>query len=316
MSHQKIKRAKNFNRKKTLENNRAQIVVGWQFKTSASGSGGFERYLDYTQRQSATDVWQDYGLEKLAQYAKFVDYTQRATATRTEDRAANATFDDRRDSLTVAAEKTLRQNLRTAQKNGSPLWQGYISFSTKWLIEQHVYDPATGRVNQGVLRNAVRQSMRQLLRQEQFNQTAFWWGDIQFDTNHIHIHLGLSETHSSRPIRHGRRVGKLQQKSLTQFKSNVTRRIPQLTHSAERSEERLLQKVIGQHKREVVTQVALGSHQLKIIERALPAEQKWWRASQINRPEMREADRQTRQFLRAALDGLPEYQDCPKRSAR
>ena len=162
MSHQKIKRTKNFDHQKPVENNRAQIVVGWQFKTSTTASGGFARYLDYTQRQTATDSRQDYSLEQPTQYMKFVDYTQRASAIRPEGKASNATFDDRRDSLTADAERALRENLRTAQKNGSPLWQGYISFSTKWLIEQHVYAPTTGRVNQGVLRNAVRQSMRQL----------------------------------------------------------------------------------------------------------------------------------------------------------
>ncbi|TYA96914.1 hypothetical protein FXE12_12010 [Lactobacillus sp. SL9-6] len=171
-----------------MENNQAVVVAGWKFKIGAAISKKYTGFLDYTQRKSAINIKPDQiseaNLKPQQRFDRFIDYTQRATATRVSDQNANATFNQQADFLTPNKEKKLRQNFNSAQRNGSPLWQGYVSFSTQWLAENNIYDRKTGEVNQNLLRQAVRQGMRQLLTREKFGKSAFWWGNIQFDTNH------------------------------------------------------------------------------------------------------------------------------------
>lgn len=313
MGHEKIKRPKNFSKLKPLENNQAAVVAGWKFKIGAATSKKYTGFLDYTQRKSAINIKPDQiseaNLKPQQRFDRFINYTQRATATRVSDQNANATFNQQEDFLTPDKEKRLRQNLNSAQRNGSPLWQGYVSFSTQWLVENNIYDRKTGEVNQNLLRQAVRQGMRQLLTHEKFGKSAFWWGNIQFDTNHIHVHLGLAETKSTRPVQAGQRRGRLEQKSMEKFKSVVTRQIEQLGQSQTLAEQKTLQKVIGKRKKTILNQVELSAEQLHAIEQALPVDQKKWTTRFANTPQMTAAVIVTREYIHQALKQLPEYHE-------
>lgn len=310
MGHKKIKRAKNYERVKPLQNNKAMVVAGWQFRVSQqTAEGGYGRYLNYTQRQSAAEPSADYSTSQTVKYNQFIDYTQRATATNYDNQNSNPTFTATQDFLGSTDEKRLRAQLDLAQKNGSPLWQGYISFSTQWLAEQSVYDVQTGRVNQAMIKTSIRDGMKRLLAQEKFGETVFWWGDIQFDTNHIHAHVGMSEVESSRVLRpDGERQARLQRKSMEGFKSVVTHSLISLSHQQNRASNQLLQEVISQRKTELVHGLNFEERKLKEIEQALPPNQKLWRASQASRSEMREVDQLTRRYLETMLKNLPEYQ--------
>lgn len=309
MSHKKITRAKNFDQLKPLENNRAAIVAGWQF--SLSTTTAFGGFLDYTQRKSALDLKHDGGETVAEKYRfdKFIDYTQRATAARPNAKEKNATFDVKNDSLSPSGEAKLRRNLQEAQKNGSPLWQGYVSFSTKWLAENQVYDLETGAVRQDILRIAVRRAMSNLRSTENLNHTAFWWGNVQFDANHIHVHIGLAETTSSRPLFNGQRLGKLKADSMTNFKSVVANQIKTLGQSREREEEKMLQKVIGKRKKTVIQQFSLTDTQLHQIEKALPLDQKKWSTRFSYLPQMSDALLLTQDFVQQELHKLPAYRE-------
>ncbi|MHA6973674.1 MobP2 family relaxase [Levilactobacillus brevis] len=313
MGHEKIKRPKNFSKLKPLENNQAAVVAGWKFKIGAATSKKYTGFLDYTQRKSAINIKPDQiseaNLKPQQRFDRFIDYTQRATATRVSDQNANATFNQQADFLTPNKEKKLRQNLNSAQRNGSPLWQGYVSFSTQWLAENNIYDRKTGEVNQNLLRQAVRRGMRQLLTREKFGKSAFWWGNIQFDTNHIHVHLGLAETKSTRSVQAGQRRGRLEQKSMEQFKSVVTHQIEQVGQSQTLAEQKTLQKVIGKRKKTILNQVELSAAQLHAIEQALPVDQKKWTTRFANTPQMTAAVIVTREYIHQALKQLPEYHE-------
>lgn len=313
MGHEKIKRPKNFSKLKPLENNQAAVVVGWKFDLGKSSTTAYDGFLDYTQRKSAINIKPDQtgeaNLKPQERFDQFIDYTQRATATRVSDQNTNATFNQQDDFLTSKKEDDLRQNLNAAQKNGSPLWQGYVSFSTQWLAENNMYDRQSGEVDQALLREAMRQGMGQLLTREKFGESAFWWGNIQFDTNHIHVHLGLAETTSQRPNLNGQPKGSFEQSSMQQFKSVVTHQIEQLGRSPKLEAQKTLQKVIGKRKKTILNQVELSPEQLHAIEQALPVDQKKWTTRFANTPQMTAAVIVTREYIHQALKQLPEYHE-------
>ncbi|WP_047021465.1 relaxase MobL [Levilactobacillus brevis] len=104
----KIKRPKNFDPIKPMENNQAAIVSGWKFNSPGSGYNG---YLDYTSRQQAVD--QD-------GYHDLLDYTSRKTAVRLDGKnpgsAYSPTFTTQADYLSPKQMRTLQKKLATAEK--------------------------------------------------------------------------------------------------------------------------------------------------------------------------------------------------------
>ena len=53
---------------------------------------------------------------------------------------------------------------------------------------------ADGSVNQKAIKTAVMNAMPDYLKAEGLdNPQTFWWGDIHLNTNHVHVHLAISQ---------------------------------------------------------------------------------------------------------------------------
>ena len=266
------------------------------------------------------------GVATRLPYQKFIDYTARNTATELDqgDEVAKhkqqqltPTFDQRTDHLTVAETDQLRQKLDTAQANKGVLWAGVISFSTQYLIDNHLYDPKTEACDQQKIKAAVRHSMGPLLKANGLAEKGFWWGDIQFNTNHIHVHLGISEL-SPRPDRIGYRDGKrvakearrkFTQPSIRSIKSHIFQDLIALERPQAKTRKLNLEKRLGVQRASLRQQLrqTVGEQQLQALFASLPADKKRWRY-RSNARDMAKPKQIASALVNQYLQDNPEFQ--------
>lgn len=174
------------------------------------------------------------------------------------------------------------------------LWQGVVSFNPDFLERAKLYDPETGVVNQRAIKRAVQKAIPEMLKQEELNvPETFWWADVHLNTNHVHVHIGISQTKNTRPLKFGEPKGRFQTKSLKKIKSIVHREVED---KVSRKQDINLEKKIDELKKDVVDQLKENlqqQHQQKILEQiwhALPKykDKRRWRASN-NSYDFREA---------------------------
>nr|WP_262340044.1 MobP2 family relaxase [Lactiplantibacillus plantarum] len=267
------------------------------------------------------------GVATRLPYQKFIDYTARNTATeldqgdevaKPKQQQLTPTFDQRTDHLTVAETDQLRQKLDTAQANKGVLWAGVLSFSTQYLIDNHLYDPKTEACDQQKIKAAVRHSMGPLLKANGLAEKGFWWGDIQFNTNHIHVHLGISELSPRLDIigyRDGKRVTKEARRKFTQpsirsIKSHIYQNLIALERPQAKTRKLNLEKRLGIQRASLRQQLsqAVGEQQLQALFASLPADKKRWRY-RSNARDMANPKQIAAALVNQYLQGNPEYQD-------
>lgn len=266
------------------------------------------------------------GVATRLPYQKFIDYTARNTATeldqgdevaKPKQQQLTPTFDQRTDHLTVAETDQLRQKLDTAQANKGVLWAGVISFSTQYLIDNHLYDPKTEACDQQKIKAAVRHSMGPLLKANGLAEKGFWWGDIQFNTNHIHVHLGISEL-SPRPDRIGYRDGKrvakearrkFTQPSIRSIKSHIFQDLITLERPQAKTRKLNLEKRLGVQRASLRQQLrqTVGEQQLQALFASLPADKKRWRY-RSNARDMAKPKQIASALVNQYLQDNPEFQ--------
>lgn len=266
------------------------------------------------------------GVATRLPYQKFIDYTARNTATeldqgdevaKPKQQQLTPTFDQRTDHLTVAETDQLRQKLDTAQANKGVLWAGVISFSTQYLIDNHLYDPKTEACDQQKIKAAVRHSMGPLLKANGLAEKGFWWGDIQFNTNHIHVHLGISEL-SPRPDRIGYRDGKrvakearrkFTQPSIRSIKSHIFQDLIALERPQAKTRKLNLEKRLGVQRASLRQQLrqTVGEQQLQALFASLPADKKRWRY-RSNARDMAKPKQIASALVNQYLQDNPEFQ--------
>ncbi|EFK80315.1 hypothetical protein HMPREF9269_1114 [Ligilactobacillus salivarius ACS-116-V-Col5a] len=263
------------------------------------------QYLDYSEREGAVDLLNDFDLETGESniqhdvdenLAGYLGYTDRKAATKLEDGLTGVypTFTQDSLNLTHKQHHELADKIIEAQKNKSMLWQGVVSFNPDFLERAKLYDPETGVVNQRAIKRAVQKAIPEMLKQEELNvPETFWWADVHLNTNHVHVHIGISQTKNTRPLKFGEPKGRFQTKSLKKIKSIVHREVED---KVSRKQDINLEKKIDELKKDVVDQLKENlqqQHQQKILEQiwhALPKykDKRRWRASN-NSYDFREA---------------------------
>lgn len=208
------------------------------------------RYVDYTNREEATEVENELALDNQRQttedlteeqvqaiydqvpeqdlsFKDYIDYMNRSYATENQNEEVTAIFTQETNYLEREKVSQLKEKLQEAYRNESLLWQGVISFDNAFLAEQGLYNLETHQVDQTALKQVMRETIPQLIKAEGLSETAFWWGNIHLNTDNIHIHFGLSELESNRdkiyyePRQQWEYRGNFKQKSLNQVKSTV-----------------------------------------------------------------------------------------------
>lgn len=301
------------------------------------------KYLDYTERENAVapvpedenelkrkeNRQQDPDLPK--NFKGYLGYTDRKAATRMEDDLSESekgdypTFTNSSFELTEEQHQQLVENLKTAQKNKAMLWAGVISFSPDFLEKSGLIDPATGKVNQRAIKAAVMNAMPSYLNQEGLNNDeTFWWGDIHLNTNHVHVHLSISQLHNTRPTKdNGEPVGLFHTKSIRRLKSGIH---GELENQLSRNRMIHLEKAIDEQRKAMLQKIEIASQNhsnsylqqmLQAIYQSLPEykDKRRWRASNHSR-EFKEAHDLTDKLVSHLLqtDLKADYDEFKKTS--
>lgn len=215
----------------TKEGNRSPDIIYSQTFHVAQA-----KYLGYTERKNAINPEHDFELENNPRndpiqidpdekFAGYIGYMDRKAATKLEygvDEHRYPTFT--RESLNIddKQHQHLLDDLNLAQKNKTMLWAGVVSFSPEFIRETGLYDEKTKTVNQRAIKLAIQRAMPDFLASEELdNDQTFWWGDVHLNTDHVHVHLAISQRENTRPLKNGEPVGMFHTKSLRKLKTIV-----------------------------------------------------------------------------------------------
>ncbi|MCW1929576.1 MobP2 family relaxase [Bhargavaea beijingensis] len=183
--------------------NSPAVVIKSKFQAGSSGGSSFNNYLEYIDR--AETKTKDNG------YESYQDYMSNEEKT-------TGIFTNAKDILSDDEKKAYKEVFKTAQENGSVLWQDVISFDNEWLKEMGVLYEGGG-IDEKKLKEATRSSVNEMLKSEQLLDSAVWTAAIHYNTDNIHIHVATVQ------INDFRERGKRMPKSISKMKSTVANRI-------------------------------------------------------------------------------------------
>lgn len=171
-----------------MSNVNAGLVLVTEF--CAADDSTFSTYIDYIDRDEATrkEHIKEFTIEALledGERAGYLDYMD-------DPEKLGGLFTKEKDSLSADEKAALKDEFKTAQENGSLMWQSVISFDNKWLAEMGVYDKETGVLNEQLIKTMVRASVGEMLEKENLSN-ATWSASMHFNTDNIHIHVATCE---------------------------------------------------------------------------------------------------------------------------
>lgn len=109
-------------------------------------------------------------------------------------------FGDDTNHFTSDEKEVMKEAFNKGQENGSVLWGNVYSFDNEFLKKHKLYDEETGFLNEIKIKEAVRSSIRTMLKEEKIDSSAVWCGEIHYDTDNIHVHTSIVEMKNTRPI--------------------------------------------------------------------------------------------------------------------
>lgn len=214
-------------------------------KFIASGSKTFSTYINYMDRNEAmrTAAFNKYN---AVDYDGYNDYM-------TNPIKSDGLFTQNRDSLNTLQREHLKNLFKTAQDNGSVMWQNVISFDNSFLASQGIYNMNTQELNQQELRTAIRAGMDKLLEKEGLDNSAVWSASIHLNTDNIHVHVATVEPNPTRPYKKiidphtnkttQERKGYIKKSSYEIFKSTVANTLLNRNQSLERLSQLIREKL-------------------------------------------------------------------------
>lgn len=153
------------------------VVVVTKF--CRSGSSAFSSYINYIDRDEAVRT------EHSSQYNLYQDYMGNPEKT-------TGLFTGKKDIKTKEDKEGLKDIFRTAQENGSLMWQTVISFDNRWLENNGLYNSKDGILDERRIKNITRSAVRKMLEKEGL-EDAVWSAAIHYNTDNIHIHIATVE---------------------------------------------------------------------------------------------------------------------------
>lgn len=304
------------------------IIYSQGFRLANAGGNGGLTYLDYTERDEAVadelspeEMFEDDELlsdlrndpDLPEDFEGYLGYTDRDAAAKLENLIDSyqekryPTFSQGSYELTEAEHNRLINNLKTAQVNETVLWYGVISFSPEFIREAGLIDE-NNQVNQRAIKSAVMRSMPEMLQNEALdNNETFWWADIHLNTDHVHVHVAISQTENTRPEKDGQPLGIFSETTFRNFKAGIHR---ELSSDRSRSRVREIQQDLDQINKvlpgKAVEEARNNRQQMELLRRiqaALPnyKDKRRWRASNHSK-EFQKAQKLTDELVDSLLD--------------
>lgn len=179
-----------------MANIKAGVVLVTRYTTPHSSV--YESYIDYMARDCATRQRNasKFMLSSLSDDLGYVGY---AFDYMDDARKSSNLFTATKDSLSKDEILELQTAFRTAQKNGSPMWQSIISFDNTFLEQYGIYSREMQLLDEERIRSLTRVCMKRMLQKEELLQTAVYTASIHYNTDNIHVHIATVEPIPTRP---------------------------------------------------------------------------------------------------------------------
>ena len=211
------------------------IVMVCEFeKNNFKDYGGYIDYIDREETHNELDL-------KSSNYAEYLEYMDSKNRKKEKDKTTVKLFTEDKDILSDEDKEKLKDAYRIAQERGSYLWKDVFSFDNKWLEENKYYNSETKQLNEGKIREAIREAMSLRIEKENLNE-AVWTADIHYNTDNIHIHTSLVELEPSK------KKGKLKPQTLSNMKSAFVNSLVDRNKEHDKINELMREKIVNRKK--------------------------------------------------------------------
>lgn len=211
------------------------IVMVCEFeKNNFKDYGGYIDYIDREETHNELDL-------KSSNYAEYLEYMDSKNRKKEKDKTTVKLFTEDKDILSDEDKEKLKDAYRIAQERGSYLWKDVFSFDNKWLEENKYYNSETKQLNEGKIREAIREAMSLRIEKENLNE-AVWTADIHYNTDNIHIHTSLVELEPSK------KKGKLKTQTLSNMKSAFVNSLVDRNKEHDKINELMREKIVNRKK--------------------------------------------------------------------
>lgn len=255
----------------------------------------FSNYLNYLGRQQALEKnnsrseGEELELVTIEKKLKNMEQNSKPLTNHDNHMEVRGLFDKENDTLTLERKEFYKEFFSAASNNGAFLFQDVVSFDTKFLVEQGVFDPLTKQLDSTKLKQAGRLMMKKYFELENLEETGQWVGAIHYNTEHFHIHFSTTESKNTRDIititdkqtgqKKDVRNGFKKQNTINQMKAIFANQL------IDRSQE--LEK-ISRLRNHLVLYVRESNHesqlkkQLNELKKILPIEKKKWQYNRLS----------------------------------
>lgn len=211
------------------------IVMVCEFeKNNFKDYGGYIDYIDREETHNELDL-------KSINYAEYLEYMDSKNRKKEKDKTTVKLFTEDKDILSDEDKEKLKDAYRIAQERGSYLWKDVFSFDNEWLEENKYYNSETQKLNEGKIREAIREAMSLRIEKENLNE-AVWTADIHYNTDNIHIHTSLVELEPSK------KKGKLKPQTLGKMKSAFVNSLVDRNEEHDKINELMREKIVNRKK--------------------------------------------------------------------
>ena len=211
------------------------IVMVCEFeKNNFKDYGGYIDYIDREETHNELDL-------KSSNYAEYLEYMDSKNRKKEKDKTTVKLFTEDKDILSDEDKEKLKDAYRIAQERGSYLWKDVFSFDNEWLEENKYYNSETKKLNEGKIREAIREAMSLRIEKENLNE-AVWTADIHYNTDNIHIHTSLVELEPSK------KKGKLKPQTLGKMKSAFVNSLVDRNEEHDKINELMREKIVNRKK--------------------------------------------------------------------
>lgn len=242
------------------ESKAGSVILPTAFVTADSAASDGHRYSDlidiYAEKNSKVTESNDMirgGWDEIGKNSelsgKNLGYASRASATDEE----HPIFNGQSLNLNDGEIEKLKADLDLAQDNGNNLIEAAFSVRGDWLVENGLYDPKHGTIDQKALKQAE-QSVVQNLFDKGFplplgenKNDVVWFGVIHQDTDHLNMHIWFAkkskETRNEMIHSSGSPKGKMKLSAINDTKRKF---ISRLTSSAEQERRADIYKAVAE----------------------------------------------------------------------
>lgn len=245
-------------------------------KFVAATSDKFQGYINYIDREASkrNSHYNDFNaFEKSNAYENYQAYMG-------NPEKSSELFTETDDYLVPEQKSQLRNVFKTAQNNGSVMWQTVLSFDNRWLEKNGLYDSENKVLDETKIRELTRDAIKRLTKCENISNTSKWCASIHYNTDNVHIHIAMVEPIPTRQkIYYNGKYqyrGKFKQSSIDYMKSSVVNNILNQSQDNIKINEILRKNILDKKKQRYILSDKKFAKKIERLYESLPENRKVW----------------------------------------